>query len=38
MELQQTRYTIAEYLDIANLPENANKRLELINGMISVYV
>ncbi|MEL6149461.1 MAG: Uma2 family endonuclease [Chloroflexota bacterium] len=34
MELPQTRYTIADYLAIAALPENTHRRLELIDGMI----
>ncbi len=31
---EQKRYTTAEYLAIAALPENALKRLELVNGVI----
>ncbi|MEL7234065.1 MAG: Uma2 family endonuclease [Chloroflexota bacterium] len=34
MDMQQTRYTVADYLTIAALPENAHKRLELIDGLI----
>ncbi|MEL6149973.1 MAG: Uma2 family endonuclease [Chloroflexota bacterium] len=34
MERDQIRYTVADYLEIVALPENANKRVELIDGMI----
>ncbi|MEM6529918.1 MAG: Uma2 family endonuclease, partial [Chloroflexota bacterium] len=34
MEREQIRYTVADYLEIVALPENENKRLELIDGII----
>ena len=34
MAIQERLYTVEEFLDIANLPENADKRLELDEGVI----
>ncbi len=36
MTVQEKLYTIQEFLEIAQLPENADKRLELIEGVIRV--
>jgi Uma2 family endonuclease len=36
MTIQEKLYTIEEFLEIAQLPENENKRLELIEGVIHV--
>src|SRR5258708_32338839 len=34
MEIEERRYSVEEYWEIALLPENEHKRLELINGVI----
>ncbi len=34
MDIQERQYTVEEFWEIASLPENADKRLELINGVI----
>lgn len=34
MDVQEKLYTVEEYWEIAQLPENENTRLELVEGLI----